>query len=189
MLKLKRSYMAIQTLLTIEDVLALPDRDDCRYEVEEGELIQLALPLPGRQMVVTNVLGELFSYLRATRVGEVFGPGTPLILKRDPLTLRGPDAAVILNANLGRVKPDEIIEGAPDIAIEVFSPGNRGAQFLRKAAGYLDAGAAEVWLLYPDKSEIHICSQAEPPRVLSTGHDLTSELLPGFSAPVAAIFS
>jgi Uma2 family endonuclease len=181
--------MATQTLLTLEDVLALPDRDDCRYEVEEGELIEVTLPRPKHQFVATNILGELFIYLRANPVGRVYGSDTPFVLQREPLTLRGPDAAVILNANLARVNPDQIIEGAPDIAVEVFSPSDRRGKFLRKAAEYLEAGAAEVWLLYPDKAEIHVCTQNDPPRVLHADQNLTSESLPGFSIPIASLFN
>jgi Uma2 family endonuclease len=182
--------MATRTLLTLEDILALPDRDDCRYEVEDGELIEVALPRPKHQVATINLAGELFIYLRASPIGRLYPSDTPFLLKTDPITLRGPDAAVILNANLGKVHSEDIIQGAPDLAIEVASPSNRASALLRRVTEFLEAGAAEVWLVYPDAREVHIYSQTEPLRLLRETDFLTSEtLLPGFSMPVASIFA
>ena len=92
-------------------------------------------------------------------------------------------------ANLGKVHLDEIIHGAPDIAIEVASPTDRSAALMRRVAEFLEAGASELWLAYRDRNEIHVYSQAEPVRLLTETDTLTSEtLLPGLSIPVASIF-
>ncbi len=47
--------LPVQTLLTLEDALALPDRDDCRYELDEGELIESPLPRPRHQIIVAKM--------------------------------------------------------------------------------------------------------------------------------------
>lgn len=180
--------MATQTLVTLEDVLALPDRDDCRYEVEDGELIEASLPRPQHQVAATNLVIDLGIYLRAHPVGRACASDTPFVLRREPLVLRGPDAAVILNGNLARVQPDQIIEGAPDIAVEVASPSNRPAGMLRRAAEFLEAGALEVWLVWPGRNEIHIHTQDGPPSFLAAADTLTSALLPGFAISVASVF-
>ena len=102
--------MATQTLLTLEDLLALPDRDDCRYEVERGELIEVTLPRPKHQIATTNLVIDLGNYFRANPIGRVYTSDTPFLLTRTPITLRGPDVAIILKANLAKVHPDDLIE-------------------------------------------------------------------------------
>jgi Uma2 family endonuclease len=143
----------------------------------------LALPLPIYQTATVNLSTDLWLYLKANPIGRVYAGATPFVLKDSPMTLRGPDVAIILNAHPGRVHPDEIIRGAPDIAIDVAAPRNR------VVAEYLEAGASEVWLVYPDAREIHIYSQTNPLRLLRKTDTLTSETLPGFSIPVASVFA
>ena len=47
--------MSVLKPLTLEDALALPDRDDCRYEVDEGALIESPLPRPRHQIIVAKM--------------------------------------------------------------------------------------------------------------------------------------
>jgi Uma2 family endonuclease len=42
------------------------------------------------------------------------------------------------------------MQGAPVIAVEVISPANRPEHIDKKTAAYLQQGAAEVWVIYPD---------------------------------------
>jgi Uma2 family endonuclease len=46
-------------------------------------------------------------------------------------------------------------EGAPDLAVEVASPGQSIPYFLRHVERYLQAGVEEVWIIYPPCKEIH----------------------------------
>jgi Uma2 family endonuclease len=54
--------MPARTLLTLEDVPALPDRDECRYELDEGVLVETALPRPRHQIAVTRLLFQLEAF-------------------------------------------------------------------------------------------------------------------------------
>ena len=42
------------------------------------------------------------------------------------------------------------MQGAPMVAIEVISPANRPEHIDKKTAAYLQQGAAEVRVIYPD---------------------------------------
>ena len=84
---------SVRTLLTVEEALQLPDRDDCRYELDEGELIEMTLPRPRHQMIVMRLVYALEHWSRSNGSGTVYPSDTPFLLKRNPDTLRGPDIA------------------------------------------------------------------------------------------------
>jgi Uma2 family endonuclease len=61
---------------------------------------------------------------------------------------------------------------------------------VRKLGQYFTAGVKEVWLIDPDARTVEIWTGPNPPeRELTDGETLMSELLPGFSLSVEALFS
>jgi Uma2 family endonuclease len=183
------AIMSARTLLTLEDVLALPDRDDCRYELDEGELVEMTLPRPRHQIAVARLLFQLETYIRMNPVGLILPSDTPFLLRRDPDVLRGPDIAFIRTERAAGIDLDKVIEGAPTLAIEVASPSDRITALLKKVFQYLEAGAAEVWLVLPEPREVHIYTQTESPRIVREPDDLTSKTLPGFVFSAGSIFA
>ncbi|NDJ53440.1 MAG: hypothetical protein GYB68_10195 [Chloroflexi bacterium] len=78
--------------------------------------------------------------------------------------------------------------GPPDLTLEVISPSERAAAVDDKIAPYIDAGAQEVWVMYPTKRRIHIYP-ADQVLCFSIDDELTgSSVLPGFSTPMQHIF-
>src|SRR5215467_9220513 len=108
-----------QGLWTYDDYAALPD-DGKRYEIVNGVLYMAPSPSGAHQ----DVVGELFSYLRShiklTGLGLVRMAPFDVILS--PKDVVQPDILVVLNANRGKVK-DLFMNGAPDLVVEVASPG------------------------------------------------------------------
>ena len=62
-------------------------------------------------------------------------------------SLPDPDIAVVRAERAQAMDPDAFFVGAPDLAIEVASPGNR--KLASKAELYLEHGAEQVWIVYP----------------------------------------
>ena len=83
-------------------------------------------------MRIGIVLG---SYVRANDLGEVFAAETGFILRRDPDTVRAPDAAFVDRERLpaGELPPG-YLEMVPDLAVEVVSPGDSAREVLEKVA-------------------------------------------------------
>ena len=181
--------MPVRTLLTVEDLLALPDRDDCRYELDEGELIELPLPRPRHQVAVGRLFVELTLYVRLNPIGLVLASDTPFVLGREPDTLRGPDIAFVTNDQAAKIDLDKVIGFAPTLAVEVASPSDRMNALLKKVSQYLEAGSVEVWLVLPANREIHVYTQNDPPRIVHAEKRLTSDLLPGFEVLAGSIFA
>ena len=78
----------------------------------------------------------------------------------------------------------------PNLAVEVYSPGNRPGQMLNKVAEYHRAGIPLVWVVYPKSRQVAIFRSAdEPPEVLNEDAVIENvPELPGFRCPVADFF-
>jgi len=97
------------------------------------------------------------------------------VLQKFPVTtsenVKAPDVVWISDALLAQVRDQTASPVAPELCIEVMSPGNTKAQQLRKKELYLEAGAQEVW----------ICSeQGDAEFYDATGRQPQSMLVPGF---------
>ena len=103
--------------------------------------------------------------------------------------MRGPDVAFIRAEKL----PDSIPIGfwpvAPDLAIEVASPGNSLADLQEKAIEYLEAGTQIVWIVEPRTRSVTVYRSFSDIALLRENDTLTGEtLLPGFALPVSSLF-
>jgi Uma2 family endonuclease len=178
--------MGTKTLLTLEEFLALPE-DGYKHELSEGELVVM----PSAARVHVRVVGRInwiFSkYVNELRLGEVYSE--PLcLLSRDPAkTMRQPDVAFYSRARLDAM-PGDLIECAPELAVEVISPGNTADYLARKVEEYFAAGAIEIWAVYPELRIVWIYRSPDRARKLSDKDTITFDLLPGWSAPVADFF-
>jgi len=84
--------------------------------------------------------------------------------------------------------PDEYLDGAPDLAIEIVSPGDDASDLREKVKQYLDAGALAVCVVYPRTELVEIYTPVNTARILGIEDTLDApELLPGFKLPVRAI--
>ena len=80
-------------------------------------------------------------------------------------------------------------KGAPDLAVEIFSPSDNVRQLMRKVKQYFAAGCHTVWIVYPEPKEVQILDASGADRLFRVGDSLEApELLPGLSIPVAVIF-
>jgi len=96
-----------------------------------------------------------------------------------------PDVAVVRRERLA--EEGRLINGAPEIAIEVVSPTDTVRGMRRKIKAYLENGSHSVWIFYDDGSiAVHNTSQV---RELSGEQKLEDPLLPGFSVSASTFFT
>jgi Uma2 family endonuclease len=77
---------------------------------------------------------------------------------------------------------------APELAVEVISPGNTVREIGLKIAAYAAAGTL-LWIVYPDEREVHVYVPGSAAKVLMDSDMLTGgEVLPGFAVSVHDIF-
>jgi Uma2 family endonuclease len=178
-------------LFTVADLAALPrslPSGDVRYELVDGVIIPMAPPgdIHGaRQAAIVHHLYAAQLLGLGLARGEV-----GIILRRNPDRVVGADAAFILTASLPVRRSDEgYLETIPEIVVEVRSKNDSRREILDKCDEYHRAGVREVWVIDPDARTLAAHAADGSVRVIREADAVTSELLPGFSVPAAALFA
>jgi Uma2 family endonuclease len=86
----------------------------------------------------------------------------------------------------------DMIEGAPDLVVEILSPSNTRIQIEEKLKDYASIGVGECWIVSPEARSIEVLRLTKKgwkrQAIYGLGDKLTSSLLPGFSLNVSEIF-
>ena len=179
---------ATKTLLTAAEFDNYPFEEDKRYELDEGELIEMTRPVYIHNRVLKNLQFLLEAYLRRHPLGEMLISEN--LFAMSSATRLAPDVAVILGDHWTELRTAKVIHIVPDIAVEVLSPSETPARIHRKLGHYFKAGVKEVWHINPEDLTVEIWTGPQLPGRVLTGEDsLTSPLLPKFSLPLAELFA
>ena len=175
--------------MTAEELFRLPD-DNCRYALVRGELQRMAAAGFQHGAVVMNVAGPLSQHVKAHGLGVVCGAETGFVLARDPDTVLAPDVAFVRRERIpASGLPATFWKGAPDLAVEVTSPGDTRREVADKVASWLAAGTRLVWVVDVRRATVTIHEPDGTPRRLAGSDALDGEpLFPGFRLPVTDIF-
>lgn len=179
-----------EIMLTVADLDLMPE-DDNRYEVIDGDLHVSTAPSYHHQYCLRELLFGLMMYLRSHPVGEaMFGVGVIF----DEFNGVIPDLVYFSNERKKRIGGVKLT-GAPEIVVEVLSPGQKNEQRDRKVKRrlYSENGVSEYWIMDPEGRtvEVHRASKTGGFRskvVLHEGDRLTTALLPGFQVEVGTLF-
>lgn len=122
--------------------------------------------------------------------GRVATADPGFTLARNPDTVRAPDIAYVSRERFAGPMPDGFPELAPDLAIEVQSPGDRPGEVLIKVGDFLTAGSRRVWVVAPARAHAIVYGSDGEVSLLTMGQALTDdELLPGFVFPLSELFA
>jgi len=167
-----------------------------RLELIKGKIFKMT-PAPNlyHQDISAIVSFELFSYLRGKKCKVYTAPfdvRLPRLDKSDEktYTVVQPDICVICDLSKLDTRG---CTGAPDIVIEILSPGNNQKELRNKYEVYEEAGVLEYWIISPqDKSFLKYTLDSErhfqPSRLLTIGDTITTPILPGFELNLETVF-
>lgn len=174
-------------LLTADELARMAD-DGVRHDLIEGELVEMSRPKPRHGRVAARLIRLIDGHAQAQQLGDVFTEAG-FVLARNPDVVRGPDVAFVAARRLQDDDLDEYIDGAPDLAVEIVSPNDNAADLRELIDLYFVAGARLVWVVYPMFRTIEVYRPDNSATVLRADDSLDGEaILPGFSAPVRALF-
>ena len=173
-------------LMTAAELLAMPRGYGKRYELIRGELVARMLSEHPQAGAVAWIAYALTQYEVDTGYGHVVAGDPGYRLESDPDTVRAADVAWVAP---GRIPPGT--QGyphlAPDLVVEVLSPGQNLAD---KARMWLAYGSREVWVVQPAAPvSVTRYRPGQAPVTLYDDEALDGgDLLPGFSIPVWRLF-
>ena len=176
-------------LLTAEDLLRL-DSEGVRGELIRGVLHETMSTGEEHGWIVMRLGALLMNFILPRSLGRLVGSDSGVLLERDPDTVREPDLAFTSAARLPAGGPNKgYAEVAPDLVVEVVSPGDQPREVADKVAMWLSHGVRLVWVVRPDSRTIEVHRPAADMRTLSESDALDGlDVLPGFSCPVNAVF-
>ena len=178
--------------LSVEEFMELPDTYDRRkMELDEGELYIMPRPRTGHQFLQLRVVGYVDRYL-----DEFDDPPAQVLhdvivaLSLENRILLAPDLVIILQSS-SAVVTDRMVEGPPDIVMEVLS-SDRRRDLVRKRQLYAEAGVPEYWIFDPREDTATLLELRDGEyverAVLTDADVLTTPLLPGLAIPLADVF-
>jgi Uma2 family endonuclease len=169
---------------------------DERVELIKGKVFRMSpAPTIFHQQVSGVVFGLLFIYLRKKSCKVFSAPVDVRFPRRsmddkEIITVLQPDICVICDP----AKLDgRSVTGAPDIIVEILSPGNNRTELRNKYEVYEEAGVLEYWVIHPAektflKYSLDTNGRFQASQLLTLGDEVTSTVLPGFSMSLDEVF-
>lgn len=172
-------------------IVGSPEYGDRIVELVEGEIVKMPKPT-GLHGQITFLLSlKIGNYVVDNRLGVVTASETGFVLERNPDgrdTVRGLDIAFIRGARVPAALPDQLLDMAPDLAVEVISPSNEAADIHHKIRQLLAAGTSLVWIVYPSTRTVDVHSQSGATTLEGDDRLSGGDVLPGLEIPVREIF-
>lgn len=181
----------IEPLLTVSHLDACPD-DGNRYELINGELFVSRAPRLPHQLVLQNLLMALGTYVENNQLGTVV-PGAGAVFSEYDAVI--PDLVFVRNERWNKIVANDRFIAAPDLVVEVMSPGkeNRERDLLVKRQLYAKYGVEEYWIVDTDNRSVSIFrlqGQTLEEVAALTGVDaITSPMLPGLQLKLSTVFN
>lgn len=170
-------------------------RFDERVELIKGKVFRMS-PAPNRihQEIAGNVYRRLGNFLEGKECRVYTAPFDVRLPRKgkddkEIVTVLQPDVCVV--CDLSKLDMRGCF-GAPDIVVEVLSPGNNAKELKNKYDVYEESGVKEYWLVSPQDQWVRTYTLTDGKFVespfLLAGDVVTSDILPGFSLEIAELF-
>jgi Uma2 family endonuclease len=168
-----------------------------RLELIKGKIFKMTpAPASVHQRLSWIISGELYNYLKGKTCKAYAAPFDVRLPRKGEhedkkiFTVVQPDVCVICDA----LKVDARgCTGAPDIVIEILSPGNNQKELQNKYDVYEESGVTEYWIISPqDKTFLKytlVDSRYQPSKLMTTGDIITTPILPGFELDLNTVFA
>jgi len=166
-----------------------------RLELLKGRIMKMTALNTRHQVVAGNLYYQLRSALNNQPCSvfiATFDVRLPVQNRKkdnEITTVVQPDVCVVCDA----YKIDEKgCLGAPDIIVEILSPGNSKRELQNKFELYQEAGVLEYWIVAPAEEFIIIWylknGEYRQSKPFAAGQMITSAVLPGFQLDTTEIF-
>lgn len=182
------SMTTVKPPITAARFEAMPGQNG--YELIDGRLVENRIGAKASQ-VATRIIRRLAGHCEGAQLGCVFDaecgyqcfPGFPN-------RVRKPDVSFVRADRLpGGQIPEGFFRFAPDLVVEVNSPGDSVSRVREKIKQFLDAGVSLLWEVDPRAREVYVYRADGSMTRLREGQQLDGEnVVPGFLCRVDDLF-
>ena len=184
--------MAVETKITLtaDEFAAFAGAPDKRYELIDGEVIEMSPPGAEHGGIAGQITFILATFIRQHHLGRFYVAETGFRIRQAPDRVRAPDFAFIASQRLpAGPNPASYLAIAPDFVVEVVSPGDTASAVQERVDDFLQAGSAIVWVVYPVSRTILIWRGLDRADRRTDDQELDAEpVLPGFRCFVRDLF-
>jgi Uma2 family endonuclease len=180
------------TKLTYDDFLLFPD-DGMRHELIDGEHHVTPSPNMKHQRVSGNLYFLIRAWLEDHPVGQVFYAPSDVVFTRFDVV--EPDLFYLSNERFAEIATAQHLTGAPEIVIEIGSPGTRTRDETIKRRLYEREGVYDYWIVDPELDVVRLYRRDGPAFARATelsreaGDVVTTPHLPGLEISLSRIFT
>ena len=161
-----------------------PENRDRNFEYIAGEIVEVVSNNVSSEDGFSLAL-EVGVFVKRNKLGRMTGADGGYVINGEDYI---PDAAFMSYARQPERPNIAYNPVAPDLAIEMLSPGNTKDEIAYKVSNYMAAGTV-LWLGNPDKKIIDVYIPGQPVKRLRMGDILDGgDVLPGFQVTLADIF-
>lgn len=175
-------------VFTYEDYLNLPDNGK-RYEIINGELYMVPAPTLGHQDTIGEFYFTIKSFIQTNPLGKIYLAPTDIVFSE--IDILQPDLIFVAKEKFD-ILTRENIQGAPDLVIEVLSPGTEKRDRSIKLKTYSKFGVQEYWMANDETATVEVWQRNGDKlvfhKLLDKTQILTTPLLPGLEIALEKIF-
>ncbi|MCC7421839.1 MAG: Uma2 family endonuclease [Planctomycetaceae bacterium] len=171
-----------------EEAEAPHPQPDKLYEILYGRVVEKPMSALAA-WIATRLATRLDRFTQEHQLGNIVSEMLFILHARRNLRRR-PDVAFVSVERwpLNQLLPfDEDWAVSPSLAIEIVSPSNTFNGLLAKIREYFRHGVLEVWVFSPEERLIYVYRSPTEVRILKAGDTISTELIPGWSAPITEL--
>jgi Uma2 family endonuclease len=173
-----------------------------RIELIRGKIFKMSpAPTVNHQRISINIASSLAFFLKGKPCQILHAPvdvrlkGKPFRNKKrrddQVTTVVQPDIIVVCDPE--KLLDIRSIDGAPELVVEILSPGNTKTETKYKFDLYEENGVLEYWVVYPEYKQVHVYLLNEndcygKPVIYESGDNIPSTVLNGFTVSADEIF-
>ena len=181
--------------LTFEEYLAYNNGTDTRYELVDGELVEMPPEADENSELARFLFVELLKHIPFQMISyketEIEVSGRQARCRLPDLIVHSKESkAALANQPRGTIRRDM---PSPALVIEVVSPGanNRIRDYRHKHTEYAARCIMEYWIVDPQEHQITVCKWVDgayEDKVFKGGDRLKSDVVPAFALTAEQIF-
>lgn len=159
------------------------------FAVIEGEQIMSPSPNRWHQIALINLTSRLKEFLKNNQLGSIYI--APFDVFFSDKSFVQPDLIFVAKEHTDRITNNGI-KGAPDLVVEIISPGSTRIDRVTKRQLYANFGVPEYWIVSPNERTVEVLTLKsglyEASGLYENDEILSSPLLSGFSIKVTELF-